>query len=315
VDVYACLRGRRGPFVLDEGSLLGIALETAVKKVPERARRRMTIHDQETDPSTPGSRRSPGSRAASTDPGVGPPSGVADSKPTGVVVPPPGPRNAPVAVLASSVGKKDSVELLLEGMAGPRPDRVKTMPRTSGEASAAYHAEHAVHPAHTLPDEQPKVMVERAPFEARDSTDPSTLLLPLVEVPPGWRAADPTYVPPKPLGPRVAVATLAGAVVVLGLFVSLDRPRQPDAAGTAALPSAPSTPAAMPAEPAPAPTATPPVEPLVQASSGPSSTPLPPLVAAPSVPPGAPRRSSHANNASPRPSPPSGDLGEFKTTF
>jgi hypothetical protein len=279
----------------------------------------MTIHDQETDPSTPRSRRSPGSRAASTDPGVGPPSEGSDSKPTGVVVPPPGPREAPAAVFSSAAGKKDSVELLLEGMAGPRPDRVKTMPRTSGEASAAYYAEHAVHPAHTFPEEQPKVMVERGPFEARDSTDPSTIRLPLVEVPPGWRAADPTYVPPKPLGPRVAVAILAGALVVLGLFVSLDRPHQPGATARAALPSAPSTPAAMPVEPALALTATPVVEPLVQApsapSSVPSSAPLPALVAAPSLPARAPRRSSNSNNASSRPSPPTADLGEFKTTF
>jgi|HubBroStandDraft_1064217.scaffolds.fasta_scaffold38467_1 hypothetical protein len=274
----------------------------------------MAIYDQDTDPSSPGARRAPGSRATSTDPGVGPPSQDLDGKPMGVVVPPAGGRveGRPVSVFASPGRAKDSVELLLEGMAGPRPDRVKTMPRTAGDAAAAYHAEHAVHAAHTSPDEQPKVMVDRGPVEVRDATDPSRKGLPLVEVPDGWRAADPTYVPPRPLGPRVGLAVLAGVFVVVGIFVSLERPPQPAgvaAPGSAAAPSAlqvapvelvpvvtpPATPS-LPALEAPA-MATPTVDAL-QTSAAPSSA--------------APPRASKART---RPSAPPPDMGEFKTTF
>jgi hypothetical protein len=274
----------------------------------------MAIYDQDTDPSSPGSRRPPGSRATSTDPGVGPPSQDLDGKPMGVVVPPAGGpvEGRPVSVFSSPGKTKDSVELLLEGMAGPRPDRVKTMPRTAGDAAAAYHAEHAVHAAHTSPDEQPKVMVDRGPVEVRDATDPSRKGLPLVEVPYGWGAADPTYVPPKPLGLRIGFAALAGVFVVVTIFVSLERP--PPSAGVSAPASsaAPSaiqvapvelvpvaTPPAAPSPPALTAMATPTVDPALQASS-----------AAPFAAP--PPRASKART---RPSAPSPDMGEFKTTF
>jgi hypothetical protein len=212
-----------------------------------------------------------------------------------------------VAVFASASRPKDSVELLLEGMAGPRPDRVKTMPRTSGEGSAAYHVEHAVHAAHTFPDEQPKVMVERGQVEARDATDPPGFRLPIVEVPPGWRAADPTYVPPRPIGPRIAVATLAGLLVVGGIVMSLDRRAQSPV--VAAPPSVLSAPPTMPVDPVLAMTSAPVVEPPVQPAS--ESAPESATAPAPALASAPPR----AAKARPRPSAPAGDLGEFKTTF
>ncbi|MGO9834684.1 MAG: hypothetical protein ACLP1X_10740 [Polyangiaceae bacterium] len=236
-----------------------------------------------------------------------------------VVVPPAGGRieGRPVSVFASPGRAKDSVELLLEGMAGPRPDRVKTMPRTSGEAAASYHAEHAVHAAHTSPDDQPKVMVERGSVEVRDATDPSRRELPVVEVPDGWRAADPTYVPPRPLSVRIGVAALAGVLVVVGIFVSFGRTPQP-AVVSAPVPvrAAPPPLHAVPVEPV-APAAAvapePAVDPLVQApAAAPSSAPPPaPLPAAPvAVAPQA-----RATRAKPRSSAQAPDMGEFKTTF
>jgi hypothetical protein len=105
-----------------------------------------------------------------TDPGIGPPSATRSPSVPGqrtwrssVSVPPPSRRSSPAssaitppdltpiaAPLSSPPSStKDSVELLLEGMAGPRPERRKTTPQSDGEASAAYHAEHGLRPART----------------------------------------------------------------------------------------------------------------------------------------------------------------------
>jgi len=277
----------------------------------------MTIYEQDTDPSTPSARRPAGSRATSTDPGVGPPS-QGDVKATSVVVPAPAAREGhaiertPVTVFASATRKKDSVELLLEGMSGPRPDRVKTMPRTSGEASAAYHAEHAVHPAHTSPDEQPKVMVDRDPVGDRHSTDPSGKVPALAEVPDGWGAADPTYVPAGSRARAIVLAILAGVFVVAGIAFSLDR-RGPSATtespATITVPSLPAPSAVAADEPAVAPMATtapPVVEPLPVSSPASSPMPVTPIPTRP-----------HTRASGPRAhGPPAAvDLGEFKTTF
>jgi hypothetical protein len=196
----------------------------------------MTIHDQDTDPSTPGARQAtsgPGAagRTVPTDPGVGPPCPrIGQGKASAVVVPPASPvahRPHAVSVFAAASRQKDSVELLLEGMAGARPDRVKTMPRTAGEASAAYHAEHHVHAAHTTPDSQPKVVVDGVAVEEaeappalalEDRTDPSRLDPPLAEVPPGWGPADPTYVPLRRRRGQMAAAGALGVCVVAAMF-------------------------------------------------------------------------------------------------
>src|SRR5580704_11933725 len=104
----------------------------------------------------------------STDPGIGPasrppaPAAVIPSAPP----PPPAAASSPAARAPSSVRPArparptDSVDVLLEGMTGPQPERINTTPQTDGQASASYHAEHAVRPAHTDPEAEPKVVVE-----------------------------------------------------------------------------------------------------------------------------------------------------------
>src|SRR5258708_32811066 len=107
----------------------------------------MSINDQDTDPPSPESRRSP--RAATTDPGVGPPSAPNSGRASCVVVPPVSRTPAPPAAQLRRGGApvtastptgdraKDSVELRLEGMSGPRPDRAKTTPRPGGGGAPA----------------------------------------------------------------------------------------------------------------------------------------------------------------------------------
>jgi hypothetical protein len=179
--------------------------------------------------------------------------------------------------------KKDSVEVLLEGMTTPQPPRTKTMPQTDGEASAAYHARHDVRAARTSPDDEPKVIVERAPASLAmpaASTRPPTPLELAPTVPElavdrlesgerralDKRAADarlPTAELPPRLGPRIALASAAGMLVVLFLFVALaalraNRPveeRGPSAATVLAEPSAAAPVASASAVPAPPPVA------------------------------------------------------------
>lgn len=127
----------------------------------------MATKDHDTDPSTPSARRSGPPGRADTDPGVAPPSGRPGPGSEGrrVVVPAPGVAvggsRASGDAVPDALQRKDSVELLLEGMSGPRPDRPKTTPQTGGEASAAYHAEHSLHAGHRAVGAEPKVLVER----------------------------------------------------------------------------------------------------------------------------------------------------------
>jgi hypothetical protein len=201
----------------------------------------MTIYDQDTDPSTPESRHA--SAGSTTDPGIGPPS--KGGKAMGVIVPPSTPRAAAPAS-APTGRKKDSVELLLDGIAGPRPDRPKTTPQTAGQASAAYHAKHAVMAAKTSPDEEPKVVVE-LPTTAPPEPPPTVRIDPAARE--RARAEVETYVSGAKFLPRVVVAVLAGLVVVAGIFAVVEamtkRPAPPVESAAPAL-----GPPAPPAEPA-----------------------------------------------------------------
>jgi hypothetical protein len=114
---------------------------------------------------------------------------------------------------------KDSVELLLDGITGPQPERTRTKPQTDGEASAAYHARHDVRAARTSPDDEPKVVIERVAQPPTIRIDRSTIRQ--VEEAISRAALEPTAVVPPQTGPRVVVAVLAGLVVVLVLFVAL----------------------------------------------------------------------------------------------
>ena len=182
----------------------------------------MTSKDQDTDPSTPGAMRGlaptdptptpiGASAHVSTDPGVGPPSvpSMAVTMPMHrpVRTPPMG-----IVVPASSPVKprKDSVELLLDGMQGPQPERPKTMPQTDGQSSASYHAEHMVRPARTSPDEEPKVVVER-PLQAPTTRIDRGKLQGVIEAADARRRAmeEATAVLPQQIAPRVVVAIVS----------------------------------------------------------------------------------------------------------
>jgi hypothetical protein len=184
---------------------------------------------------------------AKTDPGVGPPSGesVPPSAPMGVVVPPPSVHPAPVAapsvdlaptdrtpagpppvrlspaLTSEALGaRKDSVEVLLEGMTDAHPARTRTKPQSDGEASAAYHAEHDLHAGRTGPGEEPKVLVDRRPpivaFNAGRRGSREARYLAATE-------PEPTFVVRKDQSKRVIAAAVAGVLVALALAVGMKR--------------------------------------------------------------------------------------------
>jgi hypothetical protein len=280
-----------------------------------------------------------------TDPGLGPlPASAPTPRPPpvssrsrGVVVPPPsgmgpnavtpalGTRVAPLApasaalssALARAKDSKDSVELLLDGMGGPRPERRKTTPQSDGEASAAYHAQHGLHRAHALGAPGPKVVVERAPEPL--VSEPDTV--PTPPPPLASHASDTTVVPVRNLGRRIAMAVLAALLIVLAAFVGLDllSPRTNATAHASRPPpqpelAAPSAPSAAPAAPPVAPRASEPT--LVAATNptaaiaAPANAPPEPAVAKPAVSAQAegPRRRRRSASDS-------DDVGEFKTSF
>jgi hypothetical protein len=336
----------------------------------------MAAQKEDTDPSTPASRRpqplslkpapSPGDRGQErkplerlareaspaepaakwsarpkTDPGLGPGSRSPPSstpRPPGVVVPPPYGRG-PTAV-TPSVGvthaaavpgsaslpghpdlNKDSVELLLDGMTGPRPDRTRTTPQSAGEASASYHAKHGVHPAHTLSEPGPKVVIARAsttPPRGGRSLAPSSLSSSPADTTQPTRMVreDATTMVPPRVGRRVAMAILVALLVVLALFVVLDF----SAGRTASLQAATAQPAAVPAaRPVLAPAASAEVNaPVAAAVAVPAEASAEPAVAptdsavAEADPaeahPTKPHHRAHPGGAA-------GDLGEFKPKF
>ena len=221
-----------------------------------------------------------------------------------IIVPPPSrgstPRLPKVDVRSPTQSKKDSVELLLEGMTGPRPDRTKTMPQSDGQAAAAYHAQHGVRPARTVAEREPKVLVDRWPFSAirRDVR------------PVAQGATEPSPRLARHLKRRVATAILAGVLVVAGLFLVLKLtsggPTSNERVGAVPEPVAvvPAVPVAVSAavSAVQAPTAEAAVEALPVADPAPPESP----------PPAAkPRR----RPARPTPAAAGSNLGEFKTTF
>jgi hypothetical protein len=172
----------------------------------------------------------PSDTANQTDPGVGPPAPIRVLAPQtiGVVVPGPassspisGPISSGEVTLASL--KKDSVELLLAGIASSQPDRTKTTPQTDGEASAAYHAEHSLRRASNPRIQTSTVLIDRPPTlraiplsahkqRARDRESGA--------------AEAPTHITGRrrtetPLPRRLFFALVAGALVVLAVFVAI----------------------------------------------------------------------------------------------
>jgi hypothetical protein len=235
--------------------------------------------------------------------------------------------------------KKDSVELLLDGITGPQPERMRTKPQTDGEASAAYHARHDVRAARTSPDEEPKVVIERITQPPTIRIDRSKL--PLFDEASARAALEPTAVVPPKMGPRIVLAVVAGLLVVFVLLVAVRvASKSPWFRGFRGAASASSAPAAVttaeprtipppppvmgtaaakqdeaePAVGAPSPAA--PVIPSAAeeapaavegAGAGPAPHPRSP--AAPSSSAAKPRSKAAASAASPK------ELGELKTNF
>jgi hypothetical protein len=289
---------------------------------------------QSTDPSTPSALRSraptdptptpmPVAEHVRTDPGVGPVS------PTD---PPPGPRTPPMGLVVPAASRvkpnKNSVELLLEGMQGPQPERPKTTPQTDGQASASYHAEHGVRPARTSPDDEPKVVVERAPLVPTTRIDRAKMQQAIDHADALRRSIEPPPPIPQQMAPRVVAAIVAGMTVVVGLFLVLRFAMGSRESPRPAIASPPTQGATVVAT---APSPLPPMEALSAASASPAP-PSPAFAAPPATPPAAepvmaapreaattPAASSGARPRNPRTAPAvnsSGtDLGEFKTTF
>jgi hypothetical protein len=257
--------------------------------------------------------------------------------------PPPPPHAVPASTPVGA--KKDSVEVLLDGIDAP-PERTRQTPQSAGQASAAYHVEHAVRPARTTPDAEPKVVVATSPM-------PATLRLDRARVealalraeaqayaqPRVSRAADTDDATAFPAPSRVsvplrsAIALVAGLAVVAAIFaVVLKRTGGEDAgvmepavtAAAAAAPlAAPSPAPAAASATAPAMAAVPPPAPEPVAATETASAAAPPPSPAPTPPPAATVAAATATapprpagSAKPRPRPTAApDLGEFKTTF
>ncbi len=310
----------------------------------------MGTDSEDTDPSSPGALRpsQPSGRAAAaaralseprpgqptTDPGLGPtsvPPPASVRRPMSVTVPAPSvrprgpnaitpPEMSPIAPpvrtpTPSSI--KDSVELLLEGMAGPRPERRKTTPQSDGEASASYHAEHGVHRARTSEPAPPKVVVERPALGAVMAERPASPVR-------ASREALSTFVPARVLRRRVAMAIVAGGLFVLLSFVALRLTDRHAGAASARPTETPSVPAQTTASPVEAPAAT------TEIVSMPTIAPTPSAPAAEGRADDAPTApvatggSTHHRHADRDPARPhaagdapasTGDLGEFKSKF
>jgi hypothetical protein len=315
----------------------------------------MGTDKEDTDPSSPGALRprtsgfaptSAKSRSATvdattkptTDPGLGPrppsdpPPPLSNGRSYGVVVPPPSdrpppnpnaitpPEFAPIrrSLAAPPSLSKDSVELLLEGMTGPRPDRRKTTPQSDGEASAAYHAEHGLRPARSSSEPGPKVVVER-PVPAAAPSRPRPVITVPGRLPAnalGSREALSTFVPGRVLRRRVAMAILAGVLIVLlcfmGLRLSEDRHAVGPVPATPDRPAVPTATAEAPTPPSEAVTAAGPVEPAMPPPTS-TATPEPPPPAVHASATGTTRHHHTASEATS--AAPTGDLGEFKARF
>ncbi len=191
------------------------------------------------------------------------------------------------------------------------------MPQTAGQSSAAYHAEHAVRPAHTSPDDMPKVVVERAPQHATVRIDRQRIqaVIDQAQAEKAARAAlaAESIAQPQaqglPLNLRIAIAIVAGLAVVLGIFL-FARPGAPSASPVAAPPPATTV---RPPSLVPAPTAPPaPTPGDTSQASTPATTDTVSTPAAPPVTTSPGKRPRGAGTPAPAGS---ANLGEFKTTF
>ena len=313
----------------------------------------MGTDSEDTDPSSPSALRpnsqggiaaagvlpDPPSGQPTTDPGLGPgaaPAPSSNRRPMGVTVPAPSvrPRPGPSAITPPEItpiaapltprppNAKDSVELLLEGMAGPRPERRKTTgPQSDGEASAAYHAEHGVRRARTSDPAGPKVVVDRpVPGMVLREQRPSPALSK-----PAGRDAVSTFVPARVIRRRAAMALVAGVLIVLLSFMAMrltgksegsaPSPIEATAAQTTASPLPTASPAEVPSRIENAQATSTSVEPVppVASTQAPEPAQGDSRPAAPAHSSVAPTTRHHHGQGDPPGNP--GDLGEFKSKF
>jgi len=324
----------------------------------------MSIHDQDTDPSSPSALRglvatdptpNPATHVA-TDPGLGPGGHAPAGAPGGPAGPPAqggGPHTSPlppqatqrilptpsaplgiiVPATSAVTPKKDSVELLLDGMQGPQLERPKTTPQTDGQSHASYHAQHQVHPSRTGPNDEPKVVVERPVLAATTRIDRSKVAAVIAQHDAMRRSNDATVVLPQQVAPRIVVALVAGVIVVIAIFfvvrviVARSAAETNAAGGATRAPALTATATAPPVTPTTTPLATSAAS--SEATNGtstavsPGATSTAPAASTATPPPsGAPRAttapafpwSTAPAGSRPRTTKPT-DVGEFKTTF
>ncbi len=314
----------------------------------------MTNPNQDTDPSTPGAKRQSDPRTPeatpadvgpnstmrarpTTDPGIAPPGPMlpASNRPMGIVVP-------PVGVLP---GLNDSVDVLLDGISREFPDRPRATSHSDGHSAATYHAEHVIRaPDRASPRHEPKVVIERPSMG--QTARVARYAGPVDEDAKEW--TETTAIRKHSVTSRVLIALIAGVVVVVAIFVALQRTSNGRFPLLTSAP-APASPAlAAPAIPAPLPS----VQPVVSLVPAPGALPPPgapgsldpraaigaasptavdtsgagTAVAAENLPTasdgsrkpaGSPARASRpkAKAAASASKAPSSDLGEFKTSF
>ncbi|MGA3123273.1 MAG: hypothetical protein ABSF69_21075 [Polyangiaceae bacterium] len=281
----------------------------------------------------------PDERPNETDPGVGPPAPVRKLPPQsiGVVVPSPG---SPARTFPPPIAsKKDSIELLLAGLADTRPDRTRTAPQTDGEAAVVYHAEHAVRVGSSPSVQPPRVLVERPPTPraiplAAHAQRTRARLMSAAE---STTAVTEKSRVDAPLVRRTMIALVAGLFVVIVIFgtlrsVTFHRDAEdtvsiapPAAVPVSPMPLMPPVPPAVsavapptraapePAQSDPRPSAAP--QASASAAAEPSATGVVSAASAPPRPPTFVRRRRMRPLMVPMPSATASSVGEFKTSF
>jgi hypothetical protein len=95
--------------------------------------------------------------------------------------------------------KNDSIDTLLDGITGPRADKVKTQPTSAGSAAAAYGTSHRPQPKHDTPPYEPSIIVD--PEIAEPAKLPRSKVATIKldrEAVAALRAATPGLAPPAP---------------------------------------------------------------------------------------------------------------------
>lgn len=115
----------------------------------------------------------------------------------------------------------DSVDVLLDGITGPRPDKVKTLPTSAGAAAAAYGTSHRPQPKHDTPPVEPSVVIQQTEPPVRPRSSVPTVKVSrgaLDTVRPSSRE-QPTVVLPRSSGRLYLAIGGVAVAIVLALLV------------------------------------------------------------------------------------------------